>query len=105
MSWDVSTFTEPVARKEYRCDASDWLRNSMYDDDFTPAELAVFNKAKAENFKIQKGMKYRKTSGIWDGESMTFMQARERRAATNIRLTLLLDNTWDENERRGIIFI
>ena len=72
MSWDEATNTEPTARKEYRCQASEWVNNMMGRDDFTPDELIIFDKAKAEKFKILKGTKYRKVSGIWEGESSVF---------------------------------
>jgi len=72
MTWDIATNTEPVARKEYHCQASDWITNYMCDDDFTPEELIIFKKAQAEKFKILKGTQYRKVSGIWEGESSVF---------------------------------
>ena len=72
MGWDVATNTEPVARKEYRCDASEWINNMMDLDDFTSEELGLFDTARTEGFKILKGSKYLKTTGFWDGEPSVF---------------------------------
>ena len=72
MGWDVATNTEPVARKEYRCQASEWVNNMMARDELTEDELEVYEKAEAEGWKILKGTKYLKTDGFWDGEPSTF---------------------------------
>ena len=49
--WDFSEETRPIARKDYHCDASDWLSN--FDrDEFDKEELAIIDLAKAENNKI-----------------------------------------------------
>ena len=74
MSWENSTITTPVARKEYHCQASDWIDNSIgwdeqeYDEEDRP----VIRQAKAENCKILKGTRYVKVSGKWDGEFHVF---------------------------------
>jgi hypothetical protein len=61
-----------VARKDYHCQASDWINNMMGGEDFTPEELVIYKKAKAEKFKILKGTKYLKVDGFWEGEPSVF---------------------------------
>ena len=69
--WDFSEETQPIARKDYHCDASDWLTN--FDrNDFDKEELVIIDLAKTENNKILKGTKYIKVSGKWEGEFNTF---------------------------------
>ncbi len=72
MEWDVATNTEPVARKEYICQASEWINNRCCRDDLTPDEQILYDKASSDGFKITKGMKYRKTDGFYDGEPSVF---------------------------------
>ena len=74
MYWGYANNSTPVARKEYHCEASDWIRNGPGIDDsyFTEDEMKVIRKAKAEGWKILKGSKYFKTEGVWDGEWSTF---------------------------------
>jgi len=77
MTWDVCTESRPIARKEYYCQASDWIDNAGFsEDDYTPEEYAVIQSARAERFKIFPGTKYYRVSGIWEGEATTF-RARE----------------------------
>lgn len=77
MSWDVCTVTNPVSRKDYSCDACRVISGFGWDtEDFTMVELAVFQKAKYEGYKILKGTKYIKCHGIWEGRPGTF-RARE----------------------------
>ena len=53
-----STFN-PVARKDYYCNASDWICNSfLCDEDYDPEDLVTIEKAREENWKILKGTKY-----------------------------------------------
>jgi len=70
--WDVATYSEPVARKEYRCQACEWIDNMMSRDDLTPEERVLYDIARADGFHILKGEKYRKTDGIWEGSSSVF---------------------------------
>jgi len=72
MTWDCYTNTEPVARKEYRCDAADCIHRVICFEDLEGDEIPVYQKAKAEGFKILKGTKYLKTSGFWEGEPSVF---------------------------------
>ena len=72
MGWDVATDTQPVARKDYHCQASDWINNMMVRNDLTSDEREAYEKAEAEGWKILKGTKYIKTDGFWDGEPSVF---------------------------------
>lgn len=75
--WEVETVTNPVARKDYHCQASDWIVNAGLDErDYEAEDWAVIEKAKAEGFQIKKGTKYLKVSGKFDGEFQVF-RARE----------------------------
>ena len=73
MSWTMEVTTTQKARKEYDCQACDWLNQSnlsVYD--LSDEELAVIDKAKTEGGKILKGSLYTKTSGKWEGEFDVF---------------------------------
>ena len=71
MSWEFETVSTPKARKDYHCDASDWISN-YGEDEFTPEEWGIIQKAKLEKNKILKGTKYHKVTGKWEGEFSTF---------------------------------
>lgn len=76
MDWDFATTTTQVARKEYNCDASDWLLNAGLDsEDWTDVEREQISKAKKEGWKILKGTEYTKTEGMWEGD-FTVYRAR-----------------------------
>ena len=72
--WKVCTVTQPVARKEYNCEASDWIDNTIGWDEseFEPQDVETIRKARAERFKILPGTKYVKVSGFWDGDTSVF---------------------------------
>lgn len=72
--WEVYEVTNPVARKEYNCDAYDHLQLSigLCKSEFQPGDWEILMKAKQENFKILPGVKYLKCKGIYDGEPTTF---------------------------------
>ena len=71
--WEIETVTTPVARKDYHCEASDWICNASYpDEDYDPEDLETINKARNESWKILKGQKYLKVSGKFEGEFCTF---------------------------------
>lgn len=73
MAWDFFTTTTQIAGKDYPCQAADWLLNSGYgQQDYEPADWALIEKAKAEDWKILKGTEYIKTQGKWDGDFSTF---------------------------------
>jgi hypothetical protein len=78
MSWDVSTETNPKARKEYHCMASDWFENAgLCDEDFDLADRPIIAKARAENWKILPGTRYIKIKGIWEREASTFRARKD----------------------------
>jgi hypothetical protein len=73
MSWDFYTLTEPKARKEYRCDASDFLLNIGLDcQDWTIEEQKAIDDARDQKWKIPKGTKYEKCEGMFEGEFTVF---------------------------------
>ena len=52
MSWDFYNLTTQKARKEYRCDAMDFIQNSMSIEEFTQSEQAqIINSRKARGAK------------------------------------------------------
>lgn len=65
--WELEKTTYPIAKKNYHCEASDWVDNGCLDD-ISKADMATIKKAKEEGFKILLGTKYLKTTGKWDGE-------------------------------------
>ncbi len=73
MGWDVCTSSTPIARKDYRCEASTWIIEcGLGEVTFTFAELRTIAKAKREGWKIKKGQRYFKCAGKWYGEWSTF---------------------------------
>lgn len=60
----------PIARKEYNCDAWEWLINDgeHYAGEFTFAELRSISRAKKKNGMIMPGERYYKAVGIWCGD-------------------------------------
>ena len=74
MSWKFFTRTEPIAKKEYDCDAWLWLRNCDYTefDQLTFSDRKAIVRAKRNGFKIQPGDKYIKVEGLWEGDFVTF---------------------------------
>ena len=60
------------ARKSYRCDASDQIRDllgySSFSDIITDEERVIWDKAKTNNFMIQQGEQYLYTVLIVDGD-------------------------------------
>ncbi len=73
MTWEMATLTEPKARKDYHCEASDWIDNSgLGEEDFGIKDWAVIENARAENWQIRKGTTYVNTKGKWDGDFTVF---------------------------------
>ena len=74
MSWQFSTTTEQVARKDYSCDAWGWLDNDDWREftSLTFSERKAIVRAKRNGFKIKAGERYIKTAGKWGGEFCTF---------------------------------
>lgn len=73
MDWDFCTESKQVARKDYQCDAMDWICNIGYgENEYDPEDWAAIEKARSEGCKILKGQIYVKVSGKWDGEMSVF---------------------------------
>lgn len=73
MTWDVYTKTNPVARKEYKCDACELIfRKEFREEDMSPEDWDTFMGAWGCDCKILKGEKYIKLKGFADGEPDTF---------------------------------
>jgi len=70
--WQISTTTYPTARKDYRCDASEYVTNMLGYIDLSEEDTVIFDKAMEEKFRILKGTTYIKTEGKYDGEFCTF---------------------------------
>lgn len=78
MSWEMETITHPKARKEYHCQASDWICNAGWsDEDYEPEDLKIINNARDENWKILKGTEYLKVSGKWEGDFSVFRARKD----------------------------
>jgi hypothetical protein len=62
------------ARKHYPCDASHWWLQSGYrlDDCETSEQRLIVEAAEADKWKILPGQKYRKVTGIWEGQLTTY---------------------------------
>ena len=72
MCWDFAVHTEQLARKDYRCQASDWINSGYCELDFDPEDWQAIMKAKGEGWKILKGTNYLKVKGKWEGEFCVF---------------------------------
>jgi hypothetical protein len=62
--------TTPIARKEYHCQASEFVRDAWNDADIATLpekERNAFELAKSHNFRILKGERYIKQISIYDG--------------------------------------
>ena len=71
MSWEVYTETRPVARKNYNCNAIEYIEHN--DNDyfgFTEEEIRMIERVRLKG--IEKGNKYIKVEGKWDGDWVTF---------------------------------
>lgn len=71
MGWDMYEVTEQVARKEYYDESADYICD-LCEEDVTPDEWQIICEAREGNWKIKKGVKYRKTKGLFEGEWETF---------------------------------
>lgn len=66
---------QPVARKSYHCDASDWLLNMGLRElagEWTFAELRAIARARRCAWRIQPGERYVKQVLVVDGEICVF---------------------------------
>lgn len=71
--WDVATTTTQTARKDYQCEASNWIIEcGLGEVNFSFTELRLIAKAKRDGWKIKKGQQYVKVCGKWDGEWSVF---------------------------------
>jgi hypothetical protein len=70
---NISSST-PVARKEYPCDASDWILQDMsnLNGELSFSEWRQVVKAKRKRWKIRPGERYVKQVNKTDGELFTF---------------------------------
>ena len=64
--------TNPVARKDYPCMASEWICNGSELLDFTFSERKLIVKAYRNNWKIKKGERYTYQSMVCCGEFYVF---------------------------------
>ncbi len=78
MSWEIEKTTCPVAEKDYHCEASDWIDNTIgwEEEDFEEEDRPIIRKALSEGLKILKGTEYLMVSGKWEGE-FTIYRARK----------------------------
>jgi hypothetical protein len=69
----VLSESKPVAKKDYQCDACNWLIEvGVNDIGLTFAEYRQVVKAKRNGWKIRKGEHYYKQAQIFDGEFCVF---------------------------------
>lgn len=69
----VISDSTPIARKDHRCDACDWLINAGVTDlGLSFGEYREVVKAKRNGWKIKKGQRYFKQVNIYDGEFGVF---------------------------------
>ena len=62
------TDKRPVARKEYHCMASDWIRECGWEDgDWSTDEATAIANAKRDGWKILKGARY-----VYQTDMVTF---------------------------------
>ena len=78
MGWDFCEVTEQKARKNYHCDASEYIEDSGYSkEDYSEDDYKIIKDAKSEGNKILKGTEYIKCTGKWDGEFSTFRARKD----------------------------
>ena len=69
---EVIHSSEPIARKDYPCEASYFIREGGTLDYMTFSEKRVFARAKSQAFKIIKGQKYMRQFNKYEGDTYTF---------------------------------
>ena len=73
MSVTILSESEPVARKDHNCMASDFILNQGVSGfGYSFSELRIIAKAKKNGYKIIKGQKYIKQNNIQCGDIYTF---------------------------------
>ena len=73
--WEFCTISFPVARRDYRCEASDFASSYSESDlksDLSESEFLDYLLAKTEGFKIIKGTRYKKITGKVEGKWVVF---------------------------------
>lgn len=76
--WDFSNESFTKARKEYRCDAAEWVVNGIDNDvEFSEDDQAIIDQARSEKWKIKKGTQYVKVEGMWEGEFSVFRARKD----------------------------
>lgn len=70
--WDFCFETIQKARKNYDCQACEWVINCLDISDLTDEEIKLYETAKSEGFKVLKGQEYLKISGKWEGDFSVF---------------------------------
>lgn len=69
---DLLRELNPKARKNYPCQASEWIFNMFEPEDFTFSEKRDLVRARRNGFKIHKGEDYTYQSLVDAGEFSTF---------------------------------
>jgi hypothetical protein len=72
MSWSPEHVTEPIARRDYMCDACDWVIEYIGEGIFSFKEYRLIVKIKRNGWKIKAGQKYLKLTGKYEGEWSVF---------------------------------
>lgn len=69
---DLLRESKPVARKNYHCDACEYVRESMNQGFFTFAEYRQIVKAKRQDWSIKSGQQYIKQVQVDQGDIITY---------------------------------
>lgn len=64
----VLSDTQPIAKKDYHCDACAWLLNGGFPEGMKISEWRSIVKAKRNGWKVKVGQKYLRQTGIYDGD-------------------------------------
>lgn len=64
--------SSPKARKDYHCDASEYVREAIGNINFTSEELEIIHSAELQGWIIRKGTKYHREAVVYDGDIGTF---------------------------------
>lgn len=67
----VLSETHPVAKKEYACNACEWLLNAGLPE-MPYSEAKLFVLARRDGYKIKKGQRYLKQASIFGGDFCCF---------------------------------
>lgn len=62
----------PIARKNYHCDACEYVRESVNEGIFSLSEYRQVVKAKRQGWKIRVGQKYKKEIQINQGDFVVY---------------------------------